>query len=333
MRIRKRKVPLPLSLLSPIPISSDPHLFTRSPVTLLQPAAQPSHNLPSSHLSRLIDDRDSTSDRLLLLHDDCVVITGSDPVLTKRVPHELVGCCSEVEGVEGMPKSNDDSNKSITTLGATTTTQEVCSNINNGPSLLPNHDEDRTRRSDEDKSVPLKKRSKFVIDEEEKSLNIEDNSKSNNNNNNTKNNIINNDASVINAKKGGKRGNTIMEGSRCSRVNGRGWRCCQPTLVGYSLCEHHLGKGRLRSVSSVRGRPSKKVVLGTSLREDCSPLMQLCEAVKQESEVRVGKRVNKLGVVKARSLSSLLGQTTNTTSSTTSRKGGLRSGVAPSVID
>ncbi|KAM3244007.1 hypothetical protein ACQJBY_055740 [Aegilops geniculata] len=36
----------------------------------------------------------------------------------------------------------------------------------------------------------------------------------------------------------------LMEGSRCSRVNGRGWRCSQPTLVGYSLCEHHLGKGR-----------------------------------------------------------------------------------------
>ncbi|KAI3471525.1 hypothetical protein Pfo_028175 [Paulownia fortunei] len=49
-----------------------------------------------------------------------------------------------------------------------------------------------------------------------------------------------------------KRGNVIMEGSRCSRVNGRGWRCCQPTLVGYSLCEHHLGKGRLRSMASVR---------------------------------------------------------------------------------
>ena len=43
-----------------------------------------------------------------------------------------------------------------------------------------------------------------------------------------------------------------MEGSRCSRVNGRGWRCCQQTLVGYSLCEHHLGKGRLRSMTNVR---------------------------------------------------------------------------------
>ncbi|KAG4916019.1 hypothetical protein JHK87_053576 [Glycine soja] len=50
------------------------------------------------------------------------------------------------------------------------------------------------------------------------------------------------------------RGSALMEGSRCSRVNGRGWRCCQQTLVGYSLCEHHLGKGRLRSMTSVRSR-------------------------------------------------------------------------------
>uniref|UniRef100_A0ACD5YUY9 Uncharacterized protein n=1 Tax=Avena sativa TaxID=4498 RepID=A0ACD5YUY9_AVESA len=42
----------------------------------------------------------------------------------------------------------------------------------------------------------------------------------------------------------------LLEGSRCSRVNGRGWRCSQPTLVGYSLCEHHLGKGRQQSRSA-----------------------------------------------------------------------------------
>ncbi|XP_004964923.1 uncharacterized protein LOC101785370 [Setaria italica] len=50
----------------------------------------------------------------------------------------------------------------------------------------------------------------------------------------------------------------LLEGSRCSRVNGRGWRCSQPTLVGYSLCEHHLGKGRMRSAATAaaaaRGR-------------------------------------------------------------------------------
>ncbi|KAM0883863.1 hypothetical protein ACQ4PT_031358 [Festuca glaucescens] len=36
----------------------------------------------------------------------------------------------------------------------------------------------------------------------------------------------------------------LLEGSRCSRVNGRGWRCSQLALAGYSLCEHHINKGR-----------------------------------------------------------------------------------------
>ncbi|KAK2979606.1 hypothetical protein RJ640_020098 [Escallonia rubra] len=38
----------------------------------------------------------------------------------------------------------------------------------------------------------------------------------------------------------------VMEGVRCSRRNGRGWRCCQPTAVGFSGCEHHPDLGRLR---------------------------------------------------------------------------------------
>jgi len=44
--------------------------------------------------------------------------------------------------------------------------------------------------------------------------------------------------------------NNETEGSQCRRRNGRGWRCSQRTLVGYSLCEHHLGKGRLKSINS-----------------------------------------------------------------------------------
>ena len=63
---------------------------------------------------------------------------------------------------------------------------------------------------------------------------------------------IKNDSGGGGAKK--RRGPAVlMEGSRCSRVNGRGWRCSQPTLVGYSLCEHHLGKGRTRSSASANG--------------------------------------------------------------------------------
>ena len=88
-----------------------------------------------------------------------------------------------------------------------------------------------------------------------------------------------------------KSSDVLEEGSRCSRVNGRGWRCCQQTLYGYSLCEHHLGKGRVRSTSKSsggRGGCQKKSVVAV--------------------EVKKKKRV-KLGTVKARSINSLLGQT------------------------
>ncbi|KAJ4904075.1 WRC [Raphanus sativus] len=86
-------------------------------------------------------------------------------------------------------------------------------------------------------------------------------------------------------KKGMKKSSSVLEeGSRCSRVNGRGWRCCQLTLYGYSLCEHHLGKGRVRSTNKSSGGQKKEV--------------------KNKKKKRV-----KLGMVKARSISSLLGQT------------------------
>uniref|UniRef100_A0A803LM43 WRC domain-containing protein n=1 Tax=Chenopodium quinoa TaxID=63459 RepID=A0A803LM43_CHEQI len=104
-----------------------------------------------------------------------------------------------------------------------------------------------------------------------------------------------------------------------SRVNGRGWRCCQPTLVGYSLCEHHLGKGRLRSMTSntsAKSRSSKKKSNSTNGTKFALGRVEEVEAVEDNSEKKLermssfgnNKRV-KLGVVKARSLSSLLGQT------------------------
>lgn len=42
----------------------------------------------------------------------------------------------------------------------------------------------------------------------------------------------------------------VHAGSQCRRRNGRGWRCSERTLVGYYLCEHHLGKGRLKSINN-----------------------------------------------------------------------------------
>lgn len=125
------------------------------------------------------------------------------------------------------------------------------------------------------------------------------------------------------------RGGAIMEGSRCSRVNGRGWRCCQQTLVGYSLCEHHLGKGRLRSMTSVRNRSSATTTQGaaelkknhvqdhTALSESSPSFPEKktkCAGSESDEEDNDDEKKplivtkKKLGMVKARSISSLLGQ-------------------------
>jgi len=129
-------------------------------------------------------------------------------------------------------------------------------------------------------------------------------------------------------KKVTKRGSALMEGSRCSRVNGRGWRCCQQTLVGYSLCEHHLGKGRLRSMTSVRNRssigfsttaPNNVVDSASSSNSDLEMLEKKTiygnddklDDDDEKKPVIIAKKRMKLGMVKARSMSSLLGQTDN----------------------
>ncbi|GJT24286.1 WRC-like protein [Tanacetum coccineum] len=125
------------------------------------------------------------------------------------------------------------------------------------------------------------------------------------------------------SKKNEKRGDVIMEGSRCSRVNGRGWRCGQQTLVGYSLCEHHLGKGRLRSMSSVRGRAQKVALKDQETKEMQHDYIETkstnhhaCIEFKDPNlepvlSMEVRKKFSKekkVGVVKERSLSSLLSQ-------------------------
>ncbi|XP_072982653.1 uncharacterized protein [Typha latifolia] len=124
----------------------------------------------------------------------------------------------------------------------------------------------------------------------------------------------------------------LMEGSRCSRVNGRGWRCCQQTLVGYSLCEHHLGKGRLRSMTSVRGQlGSNNLRRRVPQEEEEEELMlqpqysEVLEGVKEEGEEeedndeeKMAKaRRKSIGMVKARSISSLLDEMNDNSGSST----------------
>jgi WRC len=100
--------------------------------------------------------------------------------------------------------------------------------------------------------------------------------------------------SVAREKKAMRNSAVLLEGSRCSRVNGRGWRCCQPTLVGYLLCEHHLGKGRTRNMSN-----SNRGQLGCTASK-----RNLSESGSTDEAVR--KKRNIVPTIKARSISSLL---------------------------
>ncbi|KAK1263851.1 hypothetical protein QJS04_geneDACA017496 [Acorus gramineus] len=46
----------------------------------------------------------------------------------------------------------------------------------------------------------------------------------------------------------------IESESRCTRVNGRGWRCQRLAYYGFSLCSHHQLGGRIRNAERVRMR-------------------------------------------------------------------------------
>lgn len=126
----------------------------------------------------------------------------------------------------------------------------------------------------------------------------------------------------------------FIENSRCSRINGRGWRCNQQTLVGYSLCEHHLGKGRLmKSMSSLRGRqsvasrtPQTDMINENNHMSLESPLENVGDDQKPLIEAMKGHARKNIGSVKARSMSSLLGVNIAHGSST-SDIGGVAAGI------
>ncbi|XP_010524616.1 PREDICTED: uncharacterized protein LOC104802623 [Tarenaya hassleriana] len=296
MRIRKRQVPLPLSSLLPVPLSD---LYSnRSPAITHggsggddgcrgdAPPHPPSSDLSDGLIRRWSIDGYGFSDHRA--HDD-------DEDGKKPKEEEAASGHKRIEG--GEDESDEAGSK----------------NVDPGPeTAVGNPSRESSSPSQEgQKVVPLKKR-RGVSSEEDNdkamaSVNMEMKMKK----------------CVGEIKKpggadedGGKfgsmaskgrkkaRGSALAVGSRCSRVNGRGWRCCQQTLVGYSLCEHHLGKGRLRSISA----SSKN---GHGKKKERNSTMKMTNSSEEETAKKKKKRV-KLGMVKARSISSLLGQTSST---------------------
>ncbi|QCD97524.1 uncharacterized protein LOC114164867 isoform X2 [Vigna unguiculata] len=341
MRIRKRPVLFPSSV-SPLPLS-DPHLISRSPVVVqLSEAASTAAKHSSSavlhrHAASWSLDRCQPSDQSLPSigrpsngWDDPSGIgeSGAHRQHNKQDPlEEVVVVGREEPGEDSGEKGNHTRkgrNLGLETLAG------VASPLS--PSFTP-----QDRWYEEEKAIPLKKR-RGAFEENNSAathskktkakMKTKMNKKCSSRNEDSTEEEDEEERKVddvnVSVSKKRVRGSALMEGSRCSRVNGRGWRCCQQTLVGYSLCEHHLGKGRLRSMTSVRSRSiastaPKKVHIhhhhssssSSSLEKQnlsvAEPFVE--EEEEEEKPEIITKKRMKLGVVKARSISSLLGQT------------------------
>ncbi|KDP24638.1 hypothetical protein JCGZ_25554 [Jatropha curcas] len=305
MRIRKRKVPFPLSSLSPVPLS-DPNL-RRSPVVQLQLEDDTAAYFNPSSSNPPIGD-------------------GNNPY-QEEVKKEAKDSPKDEGGRDGET-SNYTRRGSL--FNAETETEMVFQESNSS------HQDGRWCEGE--KAFPLKKRrgnlerSKQEEETKEKKMKTKMNKKcqlQHNSDNNNNNQEIEEEKEIkesnTSTSKKKVRGGALMEGSRCSRVNGRGWRCCQQTLVGYSLCEHHLGKGRLRSMTSVRNRSMASSAAKKASSCALSPLppqedKERKDMVELDGEdkgnddkkpLTISKKKMKLGVVKARSISSLLGQANN----------------------
>ncbi|KAK7378263.1 hypothetical protein VNO80_03701 [Phaseolus coccineus] len=356
MRIRKRPVLFPSSL-SPLPLS-DPHLISRSPVVVqLNEAASTGAKHSSSSSPVLHRHAASWSlDRCQPSHQSPPSIgkpsngwdypsgigesgahrqhNKQDPLKGARLGQEQdrMYILFLQEEVVGREESGEDSREkgNHTRKGRNLGLETLAGVVS---PLSPSSTQDRWY--EEEKAIPLKKRrgafeennvaathskmktkmNKKCSSRNEDSTEEEDEEEKGEE---TKVDDVNENVNASVSKKR-VRGSALMEGSRCSRVNGRGWRCCQQTLVGYSLCEHHLGKGRLRSMTSVRSRSiastaPKKVHIhhpssSSSLeKQNMSVAEPFGEEEEKKPEIITKKRM-KLGVVKARSISSLLGQT------------------------
>uniref|UniRef100_A0A5B7ANG0 WRC domain-containing protein n=1 Tax=Davidia involucrata TaxID=16924 RepID=A0A5B7ANG0_DAVIN len=315
MRIRKR---FPTSSLSSLPLS-DPQL-NRSP--MVQQHIQSSIQVyPDGNLCLQRGNTDSQpsdppnqplpqpSDHQPMIGSEKTRWVCSNTSKAQEVKQKEYLECEEVKEDrwrEEEKKSNDIRKGGI--LGAEVGTEVL------PPSGNSSHQEVVERWWEGDQVVPLKKRrgsfKETILMEKDQKKKAKMKSKTN------KKCVQqqSSDHKNTSKKKMMMRGSVIMEGSRCSRVNGRGWRCCQQTLVGYSLCEHHLGKGRLRSMTSVRSHamartfdiePERRLLLDDDDDDDDD------DEDDQKKPLVVTKKRMKLGVVKARSIRSLLGQTNN----------------------
>lgn len=93
---------------------------------------------------------------------------------------------------------------------------------------------------------------------------------------------------------------------RCGRSNGKKWRCWQSALEGNAQCEYHLNQERVRNVKhtctqrqAARMSGKAEKVLETSLYSEDE-----FNTNGDDDDYDVGFEVDKVGLVKARSITS-----------------------------
>ncbi|XP_061963423.1 uncharacterized protein LOC133688056 isoform X2 [Populus nigra] len=341
MRIRKRQVPLPLSSLSPVPLS-DPQ-FSQSPVVQLQLHNNPLQNLPQEPHTLACFDSHPPHQPNQPIGGGSSGLDCSDAAVAQQEKKIMLE--KDERGREGE-RSNDTRKGSL--MGAEIETMNLTpsSSSRQGVGMwgegekafpLKKRRGSFERRSDDDEIMMVKekkmkiKMNKICVQQKGNNKEEEDDDDEEEEEEEESKEIIKegaDDTTNNTSARKKARGGALMEGSRCSRVNGRGWRCCQQTLVGYSLCEHHLGKGRLRSMSSVRSRSMARTA---PKKAESKPLSSSSLSLEEKETKRVSsdhtkldgnpnedgdhkkplmiaKKKVKLGMVKARSISSLLGQ-------------------------
>ncbi|KAL3586509.1 hypothetical protein D5086_013376 [Populus alba] len=341
MRIRKRQVPLPLSSLSPVPLS-DPQ-FSQSPVVQLQLHSNPLQNLPQEPHTLACFDSHPPDKPNQPIGGGTSGLDCSDAAVAQQEKKIMLE--KDERGREGE-RSNDTRKGSL--MGAEIETMNLTpsSSSRQGVGMwgegekafpLKKRRGSFERRSNDDEVMMVRdkkmkiKMNKICVQQKGNNKEEEEEEDEDEEEEEESKEIIKEgaDGTTINTSARKKaRGGALMEGSRCSRVNGRGWRCCQQTLVGYSLCEHHLGKGRLRSMSSVRSRSMARTA---PKKAESKPLSSSSLSLEEKETKRVSpdhtrldgdpnedgdhkkplmiaKKKVKLGMVKARSISSLLGQ-------------------------
>ncbi|KAH7855750.1 hypothetical protein Vadar_028426 [Vaccinium darrowii] len=110
---------------------------------------------------------------------------------------------------------------------------------------------------------------------------------------------------------GGGGGKKPVADQRCHRNSGSGWRCSRPTILGLSLCEHHLSQSRVKNrnyarIRNQRNGPKKNI---NNVKKVYTSLYLEAEEEEEEWDDVDDKGFEKRGVMKARSINSLLSQT------------------------